>query len=88
MQRGKVLSDWLLAVQDTIYALQVWSGFLENWQSQGCAEPEDFVEACQQLKEAGLWAWAGEAGGHGLKALAMALEIDESGVETGHPGYK
>jgi hypothetical protein len=78
MDRGKVVTDWLLAIQDTIYTLQMWSESLENWQVRGFTEPDDFADACQQLKEAGLWAWASEAGGHGIKSLAVALEISEA----------
>ena len=50
----KILQDWILAVQDTIFVLQEWLGWLEQWQSQGRIEPEDFAEACRQLREAGL----------------------------------
>jgi hypothetical protein len=31
MDRQKVITDWLLTTQDTIYALQTWLGLLENW---------------------------------------------------------
>jgi hypothetical protein len=69
----KIIRDLILATQDTIFILQEWSGQLEQWQSQGQIEPTDFAEACRQLREAGLWAWAADAGGHGIAALAAAL---------------
>lgn len=77
----KILQDWILAVQDTIFVLQEWLGQLEMWQAHGRAEPDDFVEACQQLREAGLWAWAGEAAGHGIKALAEAVGTSGDGAD-------
>jgi hypothetical protein len=66
----KIIRDWLLATQDAIFILQEWSGRLEQWQTQGYIEPEAFAAPCQQLREAGLWQWAAEAGGHGIAALA------------------
>ncbi len=75
--RQKVVTDWIIATQETVYTLQVWLGLLENWRDLGRAEAEDFSDACQQLKDAGLWQWAGEAGGHGVAALARAVEISE-----------
>lgn len=66
----KIIRDWLLATQDAIFILQEWSGRLEQWQTQGYIEPEEFTEACRKLREAGLWQWAAEAGGHGIAALA------------------
>ncbi len=66
----KILRDLILATQDTIFTLQEWSGRLEQWQAQGHIEPADFIEACRQLREAGLWQWAADAGGHGIAALA------------------
>lgn len=66
----KIISDWLLATQDAIFTLRKWSGRLEQWHAQGYIEPEAFAEACRQLREAGLWQWAAEAGGHGIAALA------------------
>jgi hypothetical protein len=77
--RQKIIQDWLLATQDTIYVLQQWAGRLESWQGQSQVEAAEFGEACQQLREAGLGAWANDAGGHGLSALAQALE---SAAET------
>ncbi len=76
MTKQKVIADWMIATQDTVYTLHVWLGLLESWQNTGRAEPEDFSEACQQLKDAGLWRWAGEAGGHGLTALAQAVDVE------------
>ncbi len=77
MDKQKVVADWLIATQEAVYTLQVWLGLLESWRDLGRAEPEDFGEACQQLKDAGLWRWAGEAGGHGVAALARAVEVSE-----------
>jgi hypothetical protein len=70
----KVIADWLLAVQDAVYVLQTWQGRLEQWQQQGGkTEPAEFAAACRQLREAGLWAWAADAAGHGISALAVAV---------------
>ncbi len=77
MEKQKVLADWILATKDTIFVLQEWLNLLEKWQSSEGAEPDEFAAAGQQLREAGLWAWATEAGGHGIQALAEA--IDEQG---------
>ncbi len=77
MDRQKVITDSILATQDTIFILQTWLGLLEDWQSRGGAEPDDFMEACQQLKEATLWQWANEAGGHGIRALAGAVGVED-----------
>ncbi len=77
MDRQKVVSDWIIHTQDTIYLLQEWLGRLEGWQTLGQAQPDDFAEACQLLQEAGLWAWAGEAAGHGILALAEAVSAEE-----------
>ncbi len=77
MDKQKVVADWMIATQETVYTLQTWMGLLESWQAAGRALPDDFSEACQQLKDAGLWAWAKEAGGHGVAALAKAVEVDE-----------
>ena len=75
MDQHKVISDWIITTQETVYTLQMWIGLLESWRKLGRAEPEDFVEACQQLREAGLWNWAREAGGHGVGALAEAVGV-------------
>ncbi len=75
--KQKVVTDWIIATQETVYTLQVWLGLLENWRDLGQAEAEDFSTACQQLKDAGLWQWAREAGGHGVVALARAVEVSE-----------
>ncbi len=79
--KQKMIQDFLLATQDTIFVLQEWSGRLEQWQSQGQIEPEDFADACRQLREAGLWAWAADAGGHGIAALAAAL-VNEPAIRA------
>ncbi|MCL4298411.1 MAG: hypothetical protein KJ077_21930 [Anaerolineae bacterium] len=74
----KIIRDWLLATQDAIFILQGWSGRLEQWHAQGYIEPEAFAEACRQLREAGLWQWAAEAGGHGIAALAEIAGLGET----------
>ena len=84
MDRQKVIDDSILAVQDTIHILQVWRGLLESWRVQGQAEPETFVNACRQLKEANLWAWARQAGGHGLDALAKAVGVEDFQLNGHH----
>ena len=78
MNDQKVVRDWILTTQDTIYALQEWLGRLELWQSSGQVDPADFAEACRLLQEAGLWGWAREAGGHGIERLAAAIEARTS----------
>jgi hypothetical protein len=81
MDRQKVISDWIFATQDTIYLLQMWLGLLEIWQTVGRAEPDDFMDAYQQLEEAALWSWTNQAGGHGIKTLAEAVEVGEEFLE-------
>lgn len=76
-----MIRDFLLATQDTIFVLQEWSYRLEQWQAQGQIEPEDFAEACRQLREAGLWAWAADAGGHGIAALAATV-VNEPAIRA------
>ena len=75
MGQQKVIGDWALAVQDTIYVLQQLAVNLDQWQMAGRAEPDDFRDICQQLTEAGLGNWARQAGGHGLEALAQAVGV-------------
>ena len=75
MDQHKVVSDWIITTQDTIYTLQMWIGLLESWRDSGQAEPDDFMDACRQLCEAGLGSWANEAGGHGIVAVAEALGL-------------
>jgi hypothetical protein len=70
MNQHKVLGDTILATKDTIYVLQLWRDLLVRWQTLGEIELEVFADTCQQLKDAGLWQWAREAGGHGIEALA------------------
>ncbi len=77
----KIIKDFLLATQETIFVLQEWSGQLEQWQSQGQIEPGEFAAACRSLREAGLWAWAGDAAGHGIAALAVAVTGEETSGE-------
>ena len=78
VDRQKVITDTILATQDTIYLLQMWLGLLECWREIGRAEPADFMDGCQQLREADLWHWANEAGGHGIGALAQAVGIEST----------
>jgi hypothetical protein len=80
---SKVVNDWILATQDTIYQLQEWLRYLEMWHTNGWAEPDDFQEVCGQLREAGLGEWAGRAGGHGLEALAQAVGASGGGAPDG-----
>ena len=86
MDRRQVIDDWMLSTEETIYILQEWLGRLEMWQTLGRAEADDFAEACQQLQAAGLWAWAGDAAGHGITALAEAVEAREhmSGLDLSY----
>ena len=70
----KVIDDWLIATRETIYDLQQWLRLLEQWRAADRVTPEEFAAGCRQLAEAGLDAWAKEAGGHGLEALAATLE--------------
>jgi hypothetical protein len=78
MDQQKVISDWILTTQDTMYVLRNWLGLLESWRELGQAEPDDFRDACQQLKDAELWQWASRAGGHGIEALAGAVRVSET----------
>ena len=71
----KVIDDSILVTRDTIHALRVWLELLESWRTEGQAEPDEFIDACRQLKEAELWHWARQAGGHGLEALAEAVQV-------------
>ena len=77
MDRQKVIGDSILVTRDTIYMLQMWLDLLESWRDQGQAEPDEFADACRQLKDANLWHWARQAGGHGLEALAKAVGVEE-----------
>ena len=77
MDRQKVIDDSILVTRDTIHILQIWLGLLESWRKQGQAEPDEFFNACRQLKEAELWHWVVLAGGHGLEALAKAVGVEE-----------
>jgi hypothetical protein len=73
----KVIGDAILNTRDSIYILQRWLGLLERWRASGQAEPEEFIDACRQLKDADLWHWVRQAGGHGLEALAEAVHVRE-----------
>lgn len=84
MADPKIIRDWLLVTQDTIFILQEWSGRLEQWQARGQIEPGDFAEACRQLREAGLWGWAADAAGHGISALAV---LAGGGAASDEDGY-
>lgn len=75
MDLHKVVSDWIMATQDTIYTLQMWIGLLESWRDSGQAEPDDFMDACRRLREAGLGSWANEAEERSIVALAEALGL-------------
>ncbi len=77
VDRQKVIDDSILVTRDTIHILQIWLGLLESWRNQGQAEPGEFAEACRQLKEAELWQWAKQTGGHGLEALAKAVGVED-----------
>ena len=85
MNRQKVVADWILSTQDTIFVLQMWLGLLETWREAGRAEPDDFMDACQQLKDAELWQWANRAGGHGIRALGKAVGVSEALPDEGYP---
>ena len=85
MDRQKVVADWIITTHDTIYALQTWLGLLENWREADQAEPDDFMDACQQLREADLWQWASRAGGHGIRALAGAVRLSDPLLDEGYP---
>ena len=84
LDRQKVIGDSILITRDTIYTLQMWLGLLENWRDQGQAEPDEFADACRQLKEADLWNWARQAGGHGLDALAKAVGVEDFRLNGRH----
>ena len=75
IDKEKIIDDLILATQDTVFVLQTWLGLLEMWQSVGRAEPDDFMDACQQLREVGLENWVNEAGGQELAVLAEAVAL-------------
>ena len=79
MNQHKVLGDMILITKDAIFVLQQWRDLLVRRRTLGEVEPEIFADACQQLKDAGLWQWAREAGGHGLEALAR---LDDTPMEV------
>ena len=84
MDSQKVIGDVILVTRDSIYILRRWLELLEQWRESGQAEPEEFIDACRQLKEAELWHWARQAGGHGLEALAGAVQVQEELLEQVH----
>ena len=84
MDSQKVIGDAILVTRDSIYLLRRWLGLLEQWRETGHAEPDEFIDACRQLKEAELWHWARQAGGHGLEALAEAVQVQEELMEQVH----
>ena len=84
MERQKVIGDTILATQDTLYTLQMWLNLLESWREAGQAETDDFMDACQQLKDAHLWQWVNQAGGHGIEALTRAVGLTENEFNDGN----
>ncbi len=80
---NKVIDDWMIATKEAIHQLTGWLMCLEAWDQTGHAEPDDFHEACERLREAGLWPWAGQAGGHGIEALAEAVGVKVGGTPDG-----
>ncbi len=75
LDKHKVIGDWILTTHETIFVLQTWLGLLQMWRALDHTEPDDFADACRQLKEARLWDWANEAGGHSIAALAEAIDV-------------
>ena len=84
MKQHKVLGDTILVTKDAIFALQQWRDLLVRWQTLGQVDREVFADTCQQLKNAGLWQWAREAGGHGLEALARLDDIPMEVLTNGN----
>ena len=84
MNQHKVLGDTILATKDTIYVLQLWRDLLVRWQTLGQVDREILADTYQQLKDAGLWQWASEAGGHGLEALARLDDIPMEVLTNGN----
>jgi len=84
MNQRKVLGDTILVTKDAIFVLQQWRDLLVRWQTLGEIESEVFADTCQQLKDAGLWQWASEAGGHGLEALARLDDIPREVLTNGN----
>ena len=39
-------------------------------------DADEFAGVCQQLRDAGLWRWAADVGGHGIAALAELVSIE------------
>jgi len=84
MNQRKVLEDTILVTKDTIFVLQQWRDLLVKWQTLGEIESEAFADTCQQLKDAGLWQWASEAGGHGIEALTRLDNIPMEVLTNGN----
>jgi hypothetical protein len=84
VDRQKVIGDAILVTRDSIYTLQRWLGLLEQWRESGQAQPDEFMDAYRQLKEAELWHWARQAGGHGLEALAEAVGVENFQLNNRH----
>jgi hypothetical protein len=84
VDRQKVIGDSILVTRDSILLLQRWLGLLERWRETGQAEPNEFIDACRQMKEAQLWHWARQAGGHGLEALTEAVQVQTELLEQVH----
>lgn len=76
MAEQKIISDTIIATKDTVFVLQHWLGLLEGWQEQGQVDPDEFTAICQQLREAGLWRWAADAGGHGIATLVELVQMN------------
>jgi len=76
MNQHKVLGDTILATKDTIFVLQQWRDLLVKWQTLDQIDSEVFAEVCQALKDADLWNWAREAGGHGIEILIKMSDSD------------
>ena len=74
MADQKIINDTIIATKETIFVLQHWLGLLEKWQVQGHVDPDEFTAVSQQLRDAGLWRWAADAGGHGIATLAELVQ--------------
>lgn len=80
MSRRKVLDDWMMATQEALAALQALAQQLDEWRTASdTVEPDDFLLVFQQLSEAGLLPWLGNAGGHNLADLLDAVGVEIRG---------
>jgi len=84
MNQCKALGDSILATKDAIFVLQQWRDLLARWKTLGQIEEVVFAEACQALKDVGLWQWAREAGGHGIEILIKMSGSDLDITEFSH----